>query len=325
MSASKSKVIAVIMAGGEGKRLYPLTERCPKPLLPVAGTPIIERIISSLLNEGIDDITVTSGFMASRLEEYIKGSEALSNYKGAKISFSRENRPLGSAGAVKRAIKHRDFDKALIVSGDGLYIPEKMTFSAFTKGCEAIGGDAFILSKEELFSERFGIICEKNGAVTSFAEKPTDYVDRGKKVLINTGIYLLSKRAVMLIDDGFCDFGRDFFPRLLMSHERVGTLIADGYFCDIGTTSDYYRCNMYLSKGESCINGMVERGATVCESVILNGATIKRGAVLDRCIIGENVTVKEGVKISPSCVVGEGSVISSDLSEGLTVTPRSCV
>ena len=226
---------AVIMAGGMGTRLRPVTGDRPKPMADILGRPIMEHILLQLKSCGFDEICAAVKYRAEDIMDYFSDGERL----GIKLQYRMETEPLGTAGAVKNC---RDFygdEDFLVISADAacdFKLDELMR--AHKKSGAAIS-IALHRNREPL---RFGLALQDNeGWVRAFIEKPdwphvvTD--------LVNTGIYVISPRVMELVPEAKeSDFGRDIFPELLRRGEKILGLEMDGYWRDMGSPGDYYRC-----------------------------------------------------------------------------------
>ena len=223
---------AVIMAGGRGSRLMPLTKSIPKPLVPMVDKPVMWYIIRLLKRAGIRDIVVTLGYRGDQIvREFGDGADL-----GVRLHYVYESQPLGTAGGVRNAADYLDED-FLVVSGDA-YTDFDLADLAqwhYTKG-----GVMTVAAYPVSDPTRFGVIVsDADGLILRFEEKPLHPASH----LVNTGIYVCDKRVLSLIPDGFYDFAKDLFPRL------IGNMFAcrlEGFWSDIGTLSTYYWTNLQI-------------------------------------------------------------------------------
>lgn len=222
----------VIMAGGRGTRLLPLTKHIPKPLVPILDKPVMWYIIRLLARAGIHDITVTLGYMGDKIVEAFGNGSNM----GVRLNYVWEDTPLGTAGGVKNARCYLDED-FVVVSGDA--------YTDFDLGALADfhydrGGLVTIASYQVPNPTRFGVIvADDDGLVRNFEEKPLHPVSH----LVNTGIYVCDRRLLRLIPDGFVDFAKDVFPAIL---GNIYTRECTGFWSDIGTLSTYYQTNLFV-------------------------------------------------------------------------------
>ena len=224
---------AVIMAGGYGTRLKPLTNELPKPMVPIIDKPIINYIINTLKKYGITDIIVTLGYKPERIIDYLGDGSDL----GVKVRYSVENIPLGTAGGVKKISDMID-GTFVVISGDAL---TNIELDSMMSHHMSHGKLMTMAVKEMDDVTGFGVVkCDEDGAVTSFIEKPKHSLDK----LVNTGIYILEKKVLNYIPEGKYDFARDLFPAMM---DNLSAYRMKGYWSDIGTLSSYYLTNNYVA------------------------------------------------------------------------------
>ncbi len=225
---------AIILAGGRGSRLQPLTKDLPKPLVPIIDKPVIEHIVELLCQSNIRDIGITLGYMADKIIAYLGDG---SKY-GARIRYFVEQEPLGTAGSVKQAVKYLA-DDFLVIAGDSytnINLKEALAYhqkssSLFT-----------IVSKWVDDPTGYGVLtADAQGKVTHFVEKP----DLKTSALVNTGIYVISRPIMSIVPDSFYDFSRDLIPKLL---GNIYTYTTRDYWSDIGTLPSYYYTNYLVAK-----------------------------------------------------------------------------
>jgi mannose-1-phosphate guanylyltransferase / phosphomannomutase len=344
---------AVVMAGGEGSRLRPLTSRQPKPLVPVAGRPIMEHILLHLRRHQMRDVVATVQYMGASIRNYFgDGSE-----QGVSLTYSVEDSPLGTAGSVMLARQYLS-EPFAIISGDSLTDIDLVAAARFHREHKAI---ATIVLKPVPNPLEYGVVVvDEGGAVQRFIEKPS----WGEVIsdLANTGIYILDPAVFDFFRPGeVTDWSGDVFPKLLKEGERVFGWIASGYWEDVGSHSAYVKANFDCLEGKVKVQipgkrvgdstwiheeAEVSPGARIDgPALICAGAKVRVGAwVNGPCVIGPYTTVDSGVKISNSiawdhtyiglnsrlrgtvvcrsvtvkngCLLEEGSVIGSDVVIG---------
>ncbi len=307
MYHEKRKFDSVILAGGFGKRMNPLTDAMPKPMLPIAGKSAFERNLDILRKHGFVSTAVTTMYLPERIEAVKRGE----------VEYLREEKPLGSAGAI-RNLKDRIGDFIIVISGDAIFDFDlsKARDKFLKSGC-----DAAMLLCRSYDSGEYGSVCVKDGKIIGFCEKPSPRDTMTD--LINTGIYFLKRSAIELIPENVqYDFGRDLFPTLLKRNMPVAGIEPVGHWFDIGSFGEYHRCNMWASGGESCFGSHVSihPHANIRYSVIMDNCTVGN-SFLRGCIIGENVTIGNDCVIPPGCVIGPGS----ELRDGCALAPGSIV
>ncbi len=226
---------AIIMAGGEGKRLKPVTGDTPKPLTMLCGRPIMEHIILLLRQHGITDICAALRYRPDDIKSYFGSGEGL----GVRLEYRVERTALGTAGGVKNCADFYGDEDFLVISGDAAC---DFDLGSIISEHEKHSPAATIVLCTDSEPLRYGLaLCDRNGLVRSFIEKP-DW-SRVVTNLVNTGIYILTPHAMSRVPDNTeYDFARDLFPALLRDGERLLGCPADGYWCDIGTPKSYFEC-----------------------------------------------------------------------------------
>src|SRR6476660_4521015 len=356
-----SAMKAVVMAGGEGSRLRPLTSRQPKPLVPVAGRPIMEHILLHVRRHQMRDVVATVQYMGASIRNYFgDGSE-----QGVALTYSVEDSPLGTAGSVMLA-RQQLKEPFVVISGDSLTDIDLVAAARFHRERRAL---ATIVLKPVPNPLEYGVVVvDEGGAVQRFIEKPS----WGEVIsdLANTGIYVLGPAVFDFFRPGEnTDWSGDVFPKLLKQGEPVFGWVAPGYWEDVGSHGAYIKANF------DCLEGLVKvdiPGERAGESIwihpdaevspharidgpalICAGAKVRAGAwVNGPCVIGGFTTIDSGAKVSNSiiwdhtyigensrlrgsvvcrsvtlkngCLLEEGSVIGSEvvLGTGDTVNPN---
>ncbi len=301
----------VILAGGKGQRLLPLTSKIPKPLLAVNGKTPFERCLTLLKNAEIRNIAVTTGYLGDKIEKFIfDGIEELN------ITYYRELSPKGTAGSVIEILPKLD-DDFFVLSGDIVFDIDLKKMMSFHKENNAA---VTLASVKSYFPTEYGTVISENSSVTSFREKPS-----WKQVIstkINAGIYIVNRKKLNKYKEDVEDFASDLFPKLLSSGEKICTFDSTGYWCDIGTPESYLSCNMHFSKNENVMGDYisVSQNAFVESSVIMNGVKIGSGTKIISSVIGE------GSSIGKNCVI-ENAVIGPDslLCDSVTVEENGVV
>jgi mannose-1-phosphate guanylyltransferase/phosphomannomutase len=228
-------VKAVVMAGGEGTRLRPLTSNQPKPMVPIVGKPCMEHILDLLQSHGFDDVIVTLAFMPQAIRGYFGDGEAY----GVSIRYSVEEAPAGTAGSVKLAEEALD-ETFLVISGDALC---DIDLGALVRFHRERGGLVTIGLKSVPNPLEFGIVVtDEEGRIERFLEKPSwgqVFTDT-----INTGIYVLEPEVLRHVPlDTPYDFSKELFPLLLEMGRPLYGFVCDGYWQDIGNLDQYRQAN----------------------------------------------------------------------------------
>jgi len=226
---------AIIMAGGEGTRLKPVSGDTPKPLISLCGRPVMEHIVGLLKKHGITDICCTLKYRPEEIMGYFGDGERF----GVSMQYRIEGSTLGTAGGVKNCGDFYGDEDFLVISGDAICDFDLTDFIAEHFKHGKVVSMALYPHPEPL---RYGLaLCDGEYCVKSFIEKP-DW-KRVVTNLVNTGIYIISPRAMESVPEGReFDFGKDLFPLLVDSGEKLFGYVAQGYWCDIGTPKSYYEC-----------------------------------------------------------------------------------
>ncbi|HYF02834.1 MAG TPA: NDP-sugar synthase, partial [Patescibacteria group bacterium] len=316
---------AVIMAGGFGTRLRPLTMSIPKPMVPVANIPMIEHILNLLKKHNITEIVCVLYFQPEKITDYFGDGSKF----GVKMEYVLAVADYGTAGAVRNAAEHLD-EQFIIISGDVL---TDFDISAALKFHEDNGSQATILLTRVPNPLAYGIVMTKeNGAITRFLEKPSwgeVFSDT-----INTGIYILEPEVLKMIPyQKEFDFSKDLYPAMLEEKRPLFGYITDGYWRDIGNLTEYQIASqdVLLGKvnidvrGEKQGNVYIGKNATIAETAVLKGmvvigdnTTIGENAEISDCIIGSKVSIGAHASVS-GCVlwdnveVGAGASLTNDV------------
>ncbi|MBA2287678.1 MAG: NTP transferase domain-containing protein [Ktedonobacteraceae bacterium] len=352
---------AVVMAGGEGSRLRPLTIRRPKPMVPIVGKPVMEHILNLLKRHGITEVVVTVQYLASNIEDYFGNG----SHFGMRITYSREDTPLGTAGSVKNA-EEQLTEPFLVISGDALTDYNLSDIIAYHENKKALA--TLTLAHVHNPLEYGVIITNEDGHIAQFLEKPSwgeVFSDT-----INTGIYVLDPQIFSYFEkDRPFDFSQDLFPLMLKKGDPLYGYIAEGYWCDVGSHSEYMRANADAMQGRveieipaKNIGGKVwcEEGVEISEDAQLYGplylaqdCKVKSGAIIhgpstighytiideraqiDRSIVWNNSYIGERAElrgalvgasssIKSKAVMFEGSVVgdNSIIQEGAIIQPN---
>ena len=293
---------AVVMAGGEGSRLRPLTSGRPKPLVPVANRPIMEHIVRHLARHGVEEVVATLYYLGDEIEETFGDGEEF----GVRIRYSRESVPLGTAGSVKNAEAHlREGGTFLIVSGDALTDLDVGKALAFHREKGAMA--TLVLCRVPNPLEFGVVVTDDEGRVQRFLEKPT--WSEVFSDTVNTGMYILEPEILGLMEEGRAyDWSGDIFPRLLAEGTPMFGYVMDDYWADIGSLDQYRMAQ------EDLLSGRVELpipGEERAPGIFAGpNTTIDPSAVLVPPVcLGRNVRVKANARLGPFAVVGDNAMV----------------
>ncbi|MDX6455761.1 MAG: mannose-phosphate guanylyltransferase / phosphomannomutase [Gaiellaceae bacterium] len=323
---------AVVMAGGEGTRLRPLTSNQPKPMVPIVGKPCMEHILVLLKRHGFEDVIVTVAFLPQAIRSYFGGGEAL----GMEVGYSVEESPLGTAGSVRLAAGRLD-DTFLVISGDALCDLDLTKLVEFHREKQA---SVTIGLKSVDNPLEFGIVVtDDDGRVERFLEKPS--WGQVFSDTINTGIYVLEPEVLRHIPtDRPYDFSKELFPLLLEMGRPLYGYVMDGYWQDIGNLDQYRQANFDAldEKVQLNIPGIRIRGNVwVGDGVDLHDIDALEGpaflgnycriapdaSVGPYSVLATSVTLRERAHTSRSIIDASTSIGRSAVVEG-AVVGRSC-
>jgi mannose-1-phosphate guanylyltransferase/phosphomannomutase len=325
-------VKAVVMAGGEGTRLRPLTSNQPKPMVPIVGKPCIEHILELLRKHGLEEVVVTLAFMPQAIRSYFGDGESL----GLSIDYSVEESPLGTAGSVKLAAGSLD-DTFLVISGDALC---DIDLTALVDFHRERGAAVTIGLKAVENPLEFGIVVtDEEGRIERFLEKPS--WGQVFSDTINTGIYVLEPEVLRHVPaDRPFDFSKELFPLLLEMGRPLYGYVCDGYWQDVGDLGQYRQANFDALDGLVDLNipGLQLRGniwlaesaevddldAIEAPAYIGNYCRIAPQATVGPySVLSANVTLRERARTTRSVLDSATHVGRSTLIEG-AIVGRSC-
>jgi mannose-1-phosphate guanylyltransferase/phosphomannomutase len=323
---------AVVMAGGEGTRLRPLTSNQPKPMVPVVGKPCMEHIVELLRSHGMEEVIVTVAFLPQAIRSYFGDGESL----GVNIEYSVEESPLGTAGSVRLASSKLD-DTFAVISGDALTdvdLTKIVDFHRKKQAAVTIG----LKSVENPLE--FGIVVtDDDGRIERFLEKPS--WGQVFSDTINTGIYVLEPEVLRHVPtDRPYDFSKELFPLLLEMGRPLYGYVFDEYWQDIGNLDQFRQANFEALDGAVSLNipgirllGNIWLGEGVeldaldqieGPAFVGNYARIAAGAtVAPYSVLGTSVTLRERARTSRSVIDSSTYIGRSAVVEG-AIVGRSC-
>jgi mannose-1-phosphate guanylyltransferase len=341
---------AVVLVGGEGTRLRPLTLTRPKPALPLVDRPFIRYMVEWLSRHGIDEVVMACGFKPDGLRAAL-GDELPG---GPHITYVEEEEPLGTAGPVRLAADRGLLDdRFMVLNGDVL---TDLDLTALQRQHDETGAIATLALYPVEDPTSYGLVRRReDGAVLAFLEKPDpEEIDTDE---INAGAYVLEREVVDLIPPGRAvSIEREVFPRLV-GQGLYGRRL-EGYWMDIGTPGRYLAASWDILEGRvetdvvatapglliddgAEIDGtaevgpravvspgcVVSEGTRLGESVLLENCRVGARATIEGTILGAGVEIGEGVSIAPGAVVGDGATIAAGaaVSAGARVQPGELV
>lgn len=324
---------AVVLVGGEGTRLRPLTFSTPKQMLPVAGRPVIERVLEHLAVHGVDEVVLSLGYRPDAfLAAYPEG-----RCGDVKLHYAVENSPLDTAGAIAFAAKEAGIadETFVVVNGDVLTGIDVTALVDFHR-CRGAEGTIALTPVED--PSRFGVVpVDPTGLVEAFIEKPP--ADEAPTNMINAGIYVLEQSFLKYVPSGRkVSVEREVFPALV-NNRSLYALASDAPWMDMGTPEKYLEANLAWARRERCLSEeagalgvrglggvhpgatiansvihedvLIEEGAQVRDTVMLQGGRVRAGAMVRRSVLGRNVIVGLGAVVDALSVLGDGWVVGA--------------
>lgn len=330
---------AIVLAGGLGTRLRPLTDMRPKQMLPIVDRPMIEHVVGKLVAEGVDDVVLSLGYRPDAFGAAYPSGRC----RGAGLRYATEPEPLGTAGAVLFAAREAAAGNGN-ARGTG---PFSETFWALNGDVltdvalgellalhRARNAEATILTIAMADASRFGMVeADASGRVSRFVEKPP--AGDTTSGWINAGVYVLEPSVLSRIPAGRpVSMERETFPAVA-ADGGLYTLRSDAYWIDAGTPRSYLQANMDLISGrrearleavgprsdiaadalvvDSVVmeRAVVGPGVRLTGSVVLPGARIGAGAVVSDSVVGDHATIEPGARVLGFTLVGDGAVVEA--------------
>ena len=293
---------AVILVGGEGTRLRPLTTRTPKPMLPLVDRPLLAYTFEHLAKHGVGRAVLSCGYLPTQIEAHFGAS-----HEGMEVEYRVEESPLGTAGGIRYGAEGRIDGTFLGMNGDSLRMSDIAGLIAFHREKQAL---ATLLLTPVDDPSRFGLVrTAADGLVTGFLEKPRpEEIDTN---LINAGLYVLEPEVLDLVPPGKAlSIERDVFPRLVEQGRLYG-LAQPGYWLDVGTPESYLQAH----------RDVLDRTADTAVGELLGDdflsieptATVAPGAhIVPPAFIGPGAVIEAGARVGSRTVIGAGAHVGAD-------------
>jgi NDP-sugar pyrophosphorylase family protein len=302
---------AIILIGGLGTRLRPLTCHKPKPLLPIANRPFLEYQFQLLRKHGIKEAVLCVSYLSHEFENHFGSGKKW----GMKLHYVHEKQPLGTGGAIRNAARFLDQGPVVIFNGD---IMTDLNLGEMMKYHRANSSFVTIALSRVKDPTMFGLVeTDKGGRISSFIEKPS--WDEVTCNTINAGIYIFERKAVNMIPPGInFSVERGLFPSLLAQKYPIYGFVSKGYWLDIGTIDKYLQANADLLSGNI---GFKLEGKKIRKDVIA-GKNVKLGKnieVTGKVVCGDNVRIADFVQLHGNvCIgsnvsIGTGTIISDSV------------
>ncbi|MCG8447985.1 MAG: glucose-1-phosphate adenylyltransferase [Pirellulales bacterium] len=344
-------VVAVVLGGGQGSRLMPLTKYRSKPAVPLAGKyRLIDIPLSNCINSGLNRIYVLTQFLSVSLHRHIRGTYSFDNFSGGFVEILAAQQTMaegtdwyqGTADAVRKNLRYLTqpgTDYVVILSGDQLY---RMDFRAMLKTHQESGADVTIAAKpvHDHEASALGIMrADNTGRITGFAEKPKTgeelnkvrmdpaWIDAqgvksdGRDCLASMGIYLFNRKvlAKALEETEHRDFGKEVFPAAI-DRQHVQTHLFDGYWEDIGTIGSFFESNLQMAQSSTPFELITSTAPVYSRPRFLpptrlDGVSVTRSLLADGCIIEPGTKIENSV-IGLRCRIGRDVTIRNSIIMG---------
>lgn len=342
---TRHEVDAVILVGGQGTRLRPLTLSTPKPMLPTAGVPFLMHLLSRIRQAGIEHVVLGTSYQAETFSEHFGDGAGL----GLRIDYVTEESPLGTGGAIRNTYHHLDADTVLVFNGD---ILSGVDLNALLRTHADTAADVTLHLVKVADPRAFGSVpTDPDGRVLAFLEK----TESPTTDQINAGCYVFRRQVIADIPAGrVLSVERDTFPALLATGAAVRGHVDSSYWLDLGTPAAFVRGSADLVQGlapSAALPGppgvrlllpgavvgdgaVIEGGSTIGRrasvghrarvesSVVFDDATIGDGAEVVRSVVGAGAVIGAGAVVLDA-VIGDGAVVGArcELRDGIRVWP----
>ena len=302
---------AIVLVGGEGTRLRPLTETCPKPLLPLLNRPFLHHVLDHLAAHGVHEVVLSSPYLEEVFHSFIEERRG-----DPRVTWITEESPLGTGGAIVNALDHVD-DTFFVLNGD---ILTDLDLTAMLRFHRDRGAGATIALTQVDDARPYGLVeTDPRGRVAAFREKPTDPIPGD----VNAGTYLLEPGPLEVWDRGrSISVEREVFPTLIARGTQLYGFLADAYWTDLGTPERYLQGHADLLDGKmlgvSAGAPLVASGASVAATASLgrhvvldDEVEVAAGATLERTVVHRGARVDEGARVARS-ILGPGARVGSE-------------
>lgn len=301
---------AVLLVGGEGTRLRPLTYTAPKALVPIGNVPFLERQLTWLAGHGVDEVVLSMGY----LPEPFKAHFPDGRFGDVRLRYAIEETPLGTAGGIRFAAEGID-ERVVVCNGDVLTTLDLTKMVEFHERADA---EASIYLCQVDDPSAFGVVPTRDdGEVVGFIEKPPR--DQAPTNWINAGVYVLEPSVFDRIPPRInVSIERETFPRMVESRKALYGFHWPGYWLDIGTPEKYLQANLDVAAGrlpgaEAAVAASARIEGTVTDSVIGPDAVVGAGAVVEGSVVQAGAVVEAGARVVGS-VLAPGAIVRAGAS-----------
>jgi len=308
-------VKALILAGGFGTRLRPLTDTVPKSLLPIGNVPFLEHQIRLLAEHDIREATLLTGYLAEEFDQFVQAMKAK---LGVTLLISTEQKPLGTAGAVRSRLDDLD-GTTIVLNGDVLTDLDLSSVISFHLQKNAVV--TIVLTPVD-DARPYGLVPrDERDRVLEFLEKPAELVPGN----INAGTYVLEPSVLKMVPpDEFWQFEQQLFPSLLKAGAPVFGYLSDAYWLDIGSPERYLQAHHDILSGRA--RATVDGSILIESTTLADGTEIVAPVLLSHAPVGAGATIGPLTTIGPGARIGAGArVARSVVSAGAVVGERAVV
>ena len=321
-------MIGIIMAGGKGTRLFPLTENKPKPLISLLGKPVIEYVKDALVNIGIDEIILTTGYQGEGLQKIV---DVWNENSDVVFSVNQESTPMGTAGSVK-LLEQKLTHSFIVASGDSVLSSD---LEALVKAHKSSRAMVTMALWEVEDPTQFGIVGLSKtptgdvdgklseGYIAKFLEKPT--LDEAFSNVINAGLYILEPEVMSYVPKGTkFDFSKELFPQLLEVGLPMYGVKLNGVWFDVGTPKELIRAQNHLVEHSESLPFGLPKGKHIGDSSYVIGNSIShsklcRTVVSENSIIGHDSKIVDTIVMSGAEVGNDCSIIGTIIGENVKI------
>ncbi len=324
-------MLGIIMAGGKGTRLFPLTENKPKPLVEILGIPVIDYVKDALIKASVEEIVVTTGFHGGSLKKLVSSWD---NDSDIECSVNQETQPMGTAGSVK--LLHERLTQTFIVaSGDAVLSSE---LNLLIDAHKSSGAKVTMALWEVEDPTEFGIVGlskqhqgELNsnlneGYIVKFLEKPTK--EQAFSTVINAGLYIIEPEVMDYVPHGEkYDFSKQLFPNLLESGIPLYAVKLNGAWFDVGTPEELIKAQNYLLRNSDSLPFDLPEGTLSSDHGFLFKSATTQSSLVDSVVcnyshVGSNSQIKESLVMKQSVIGNDCEIMNTIIGENVTVGNR---
>jgi mannose-1-phosphate guanylyltransferase len=318
---------AVVLVGGEGTRLRPLTETIPKPLIPLVDRPFLDHVLDHLARHEVDEVILSSPYLGRAFEAFIRERRA-----DPPVTWVTEATPLGTGGAIAEAARSLE-DTFFVLNGD---ILTDLDLGALLDHHRARGAMVTITLTEVDDARPYGLVAmNQSGRILEFREKPSEPVPGA----VNAGTYVMEPEAIAGVAPGRpVSVEREIFPALIEAGSAVFGFVSNGYWMDLGTPAKYLQATFDVLEGrvggmvvtaphldpraDVSLRAQIGRWVVVqAEARVADGAQVEDSVLLAGARVLEGASVRDSI-LGPGAVVGAGAtVVDAVLAEGARVAP----